>query len=260
MTIGQVGTENVYAMESLCTWTKRKYGAELVAEELLGKPGRAIYEQLLEMAKRWIDGDALDTEMQARLGSDPTAEQAKSYLVERFVMEIDDEVFASDEPVYETTRRVAVEFLRREMTELERYVLLNIFDSSWKDHLLNMDHLKGSIGLRSFAEQDPKVAFKREGGRLFEEMFGGIREKVTDMIFKVRLLSDTPMESVYQVSGQVHEQLQGYDHLAQEMAENQQEAIEQPKVETIRRDDIKVGRNDPCPCGSGKKYKKCCGR
>ena len=260
MTIGQVGTENVYAMESLCTWTKRKYGVELVAEDMLGKAGREIYEQLLEMAKLWIDGDALEAEMQAKLGSDPTAEQAKSYLVERFVMEVDDEVFATDEPVYETTRRVAVEFLRREMTELERYVLLNIFDSSWKDHLLNMDHLKGSIGLRSFAEQDPKVAFKREGGRQFEEMFEGIREKVTDMIFKVRLLSDTPMESVYQVSGQVHEQLQGYDHLAQEMAENQQEAIEQPKVETIRRDDIKVGRNDPCPCGSGKKYKKCCGR
>ena len=147
------------------------------------------------------------------------------------------------------------------MTELERYVLLNIFDGSWKDHLLNMDHLKGSIGLRGFAEQDPKVAYKREGGRLFDEMFSGIREKVTDMIFKVRLRAGTQMESVYQVTDQVHEQLQGYDHLTQQMtAQQEQAALEQPKVETIRRDTEKVGRNDPCPCGSGKKYKKCCGR
>jgi preprotein translocase subunit SecA len=138
-------------------------------------------------------------------------------------------------------------------------VLLQIFDFSWKDHLLAMDHLRGSIHLRGYAEQDPKVAFKREGGRLFEEMFANIREKVADMIFKVRLSAEARMKDVYQVSSMVHEQLQGYDHLARNMAD-QQAAAEPQKVETIVRDIPKVGRNDPCPCGSGKKYKKCCGK
>ena len=95
-------------------------------------------------------------------------------------------------------------FLRREMTELERFVLLQICDSSWKDHLLGMDHLKGAIGLRSFAEQDPKVAFKRDGSRLFEEMLGGIRQKVSEMIFKVRLAPGSSTDSVYNVTGFVH--------------------------------------------------------
>jgi uncharacterized protein YecA (UPF0149 family) len=79
------------------------------------------------------------------------------------------------------------------------------------------------------------------------------------MIFKVRLTADTEMESVYQISSMVHEQLSGYDHLAQDLAE-EEGAGEMQKVQTIVREMPKVGRNDPCPCGSGKKFKKCCGR
>jgi preprotein translocase subunit SecA len=90
-------------------------------------------------------------------------------------------------------------------------------------------------------------------------MMGGVRNKVTDMIFKVRLTADTEVESVYQISSMVHEQLSGYDHLAQDMAE-QEGPGEMQKVQTIVREMPKVGRNDPCPCGSGKKFKKCCGR
>jgi preprotein translocase subunit SecA len=122
-----------------------------------------------------------------------------------------------------------------------------------------MDNLKGSIHLRGYAEQDPKVAFKREGSRMFDDMLAGIRERVTDMIFKVRLASTAEMESVYQISNQVHEQLQGYDHLTQDMAA-QQEAAAQQVIKPIINDMQKVGRNAPCPCGSGKKYKKCCGQ
>jgi preprotein translocase subunit SecA len=155
--------------------------------------------------------------------------------------------------------RVGRSFLRREMTELERFVLLQILDSSWKDHLLSMDHLRDSIGLRGYAEQDPRVAYKREGSEYFRAMLAGVRDKVTDMIFKVRLTGESEMSSVYEVSNTVHEQLQGYDHLAQDMADQQQAAEPQP-VKQIVRDVPKVGRNDPCPCGSGKKYKKCCGR
>ena len=77
--------------------------------------------------------------------------------------------------------------------------------------------------------------------------------------FKVRLEAETQMQSVYNVSQMVHEQLSGYDHLAQDMAA-QQAAGQPTRIETIIRGQPKVGRNDPCPCGSGKKYKKCCGK
>ena len=145
------------------------------------------------------------------------------------------------------------------MTEVERFVLLQIYDTSWKDHLLGMDHLKSAIGLRSFAEQDPRVAYKTEGSRLFREMLSAVREKVTDMVFKVRLTAGAELSNVYEISGTVHEQLSGYDHLAQEMADRQAAAAPR-KIEQIIRNAPKVGRNDPCPCGSGKKFKKCCGR
>jgi preprotein translocase subunit SecA len=91
-------------------------------------------------------------------------------------------------------------------------------------------------------------------------MLYGVREKVTDIIFKVRLGSQTEVRNVYQVSRMVHTQLTGYDHLAQEMAVQQQAATAPQKVEPIVRQVPKVGRNDPCPCGSGKKYKKCHGQ
>jgi preprotein translocase subunit SecA len=152
---------------------------------------------------------------------------------------------------------VGRQFLRREMTELERFVLLQIFVGAWVDHLLAMDHRRGGIGLRGFAERDPKVAFKLEGTKLFEEMTVGVREKVTDMIFKVRLRAGEQMTSAYRVSRMVHEQLSGYDHLTQDMSA----VANQPqKVATIIREAPRVGRNDPCPCGSGKKYKKCHGK
>jgi preprotein translocase subunit SecA len=157
-------------------------------------------------------------------------------------------------------REVGRKFLRREMTELERYVLLQIYDQSWKDHLLNMDHLKGGVGLRSFAEQDPRVVYKREGARQFREMLSGVQDKVTDMIFKVSLSAgQEQISSVYDISDTVHEQLSGYDHLTQGMDPQAAQSTHARPV-TITRDVPKVGRNDPCPCGSGKKYKKCCGQ
>ncbi|MCD4699857.1 MAG: SEC-C domain-containing protein [Phycisphaerae bacterium] len=90
-------------------------------------------------------------------------------------------------------------------------------------------------------------------------MLSSVRSRVTDIVFKAKLGAEAEMESVYQVSQLVHEQLSGYDDLARDMAA-QQAAAESQRVQTIIRNQPRVGRNDPCPCGSGKKFKKCCGR
>ncbi|HDZ20727.1 MAG TPA: hypothetical protein ENH80_11455 [Phycisphaerae bacterium] len=98
---------------------------------------------------------------------------------------------------------------------------------------------------------------------MFEQMLAGVGEKITDMILKVRLTTGQEMSSVYQISNLGHEETSVYDALARGAASQQGQAGPpgpEPKVETIRRDVQKVGRNEPCPCGSGKKYKKCCGK
>ncbi|MDY6914410.1 MAG: preprotein translocase subunit SecA [Planctomycetota bacterium] len=257
MTIAQAGTANVYAVGKLTEWANRKFGANLNAEDFSDARPEDVRSRLVGLSERACDDASLRQRVRGVLGDDPGIEQAIQFAREQFDTKLQAEDFDSD--VVGRLVEAGRAFLRREMTELERFVLLQIYDGSWKDHLLAMDHLKSAVGLRGFAEQDPRVAFKREGAKLFEQMSAGVREKVTDMIFKVRLTAEAQVSSVYQISNLVHEQLSGYDHFAQEMAQ-QQAAGQQQKVQTIVRDVPKVGRNDPCPCGSGKKYKKCCGR
>ena len=257
ITIGQSGPDNVYALENLVSWANRKYEASLTVDDLRGAKAEDIRARLLELSEAWMSDGKLVEAVRAKLGSDPKVHDAIEFARQRFDTALAPEDFDGD--VVGRVVEAGRKFLRREMTELERFVLLQIYDSSWKDHLLAMDHLKSGIGLRGYAEQDPRVAYKREGALQYEEMLIGVRDKVTDMIFKVRLGADAQLANVYQISGMVHEQLSGYDHLARQMAE--QEAASQPqKIKQIVRDVPKVGRNDPCPCGSGKKFKKCCGR
>ncbi|MEI7835844.1 MAG: SEC-C metal-binding domain-containing protein, partial [Planctomycetota bacterium] len=257
ITIGPAGTENVYAVGSLADWANRKYDAGLAREEFLNAKVEDVYPRLVAMSEQWLAGGRLEQCVREKLGSDPSIERGIVLAAERFDTTLTPASFKGD--VATRVIEVGREFLRREMTALERYILLQIYDSSWKDHLLAMDHLKSGIGLRGYAEQDPRVAYKREGSRQFREMLSSVQEKVTDMIFKVRLTAQTQMSSVYQISNTVHEQLSGYDHLARDMADQQAAAAPQ-KVETIIREAPRVGRNDSCPCGSGKKYKKCHGK
>jgi preprotein translocase subunit SecA len=257
MTVGRSGPDNVYALGQLVEWANHKYDAALTPEELQGLKTSEIYDRLVAFSKDWAGDQRLDECIRTALGSAPDAAAAIEFAKARFDTELNEGDFNGDIPGF--LRGVGRKFLRREMTELERYVLLQIYDQAWKDHLLSMDHLKGGVGLRSFAEQDPRVVYKREGARQFREMLAGVRDKVTDMIFKVTLSAEEQVSNVYDISDTVHEQLSGYDHLTQGM--DPQAAQSQPaRPVTITRNVPKVGRNDPCPCGSGKKYKKCCGK
>ncbi|MBI5723651.1 MAG: preprotein translocase subunit SecA [Planctomycetes bacterium] len=259
-TIGQGGVENIYALTSLAAWANQKYQAGIAVEELQNSQPKEIYRRLVGLSEAWQTGGKLEQCVSEALGTAPTAEKAVEFAKSRFDTDVRPEDLNGRADVNIADRIVEIgrRFLRREMTELERFVLLHIYDSAWKDHLLAMDHLKGGIGLRGYAERDPKVAYKIEGSRMFEEMLQTVRDRVTDMIFRVRLAANTQMQSVYQISNMVHDQLSAYDQAAQDMS--QQEAAMPHKVQQIVRDAPRVGRNDPCPCGSGKKYKQCCGK
>jgi len=138
------------------------------------------------------------------------------------------------------------EFSTEQMESLMRYLLLQTIDSQWKDHLLSVDHLKEGIGLRGYGQKNPKEEYKREAYALFMEMMGRVREEVLQKFFRVQLLSD---EEVEQLEAQRRRQKISMNRVGGD------EPVNKP---TVREED-KVGRNDPCPCGSGKKYKKCCG-
>ncbi|MFW6155354.1 MAG: preprotein translocase subunit SecA [Planctomycetota bacterium] len=251
-------TANVHHVKALHEWILRKYRTDLPPETVTGKSLQHVFAVLMDVSRAYDEGDHLDQEIDAHLQAAAGPADHVAFARERFDTELSEADFADADP-REMLRGVGVKFLRREMTELERFVLLQEYDGAWKDHLLGMDHLKSGIGLRGFAEQDPKIAYKREGASLFNQMLDSVRDRVAENIFKIRLSGTARLANVYQIGQMVHEQLAGYDHLTQDM-QAQQNATQPKKVQTIIRDTRKVGRNEPCPCGSGKKYKKCCGR
>ena len=150
---------------------------------------------------------------------------------------------------------------RPELSQAERSLILEVLDTSWKDHLYYMDHLRSGIGLVGYAQKDPKVEYRREGMKAFDAMWGRIGQQVTSAIFRLEKQSPDFVGSLWQVTSTVHEEVtDDYDY--GETAGDEQRAPEpaEQSVEPIVNQQPKVGRNDPCPCGSGKKYKKCCGK
>src|SRR5207253_7735149 len=97
----------------------------------------------------------------------------------------------------ETAIRAVRAFVRKELTDLEQFVMIQIFDQSWKDHLYAMDMLRNGIGLQAFAEKDPRIQYKKEGYKYFAEMMEGIRDKVTDLIFRARIVGNVQARNAY---------------------------------------------------------------
>ena len=138
------------------------------------------------------------------------------------------------------------------MRQLERMVMLRIIDTRWKDHLLAMDYLKEGIGLRGYGQKDPLVEYKREGYDLFAEMIGQLQNDVLTHLFRLQLARPESLRpSLAGAAGRPSQPSRLMFHRG--------ESGRQQSVAPVHRDGKKVGRNDPCACGSGKKYKKCCG-
>jgi len=147
---------------------------------------------------------------------------------------------------------------------MERMILLQVVDSRWKDHLYSMDSLREGIGLRAYGQRDPLIEYQHEAYAMFSDMIDRIKEETLEYLFKIRAVSKDEERPVFNAAKQslVHEEkTQFADIPATEAKEavSYKGQLPEGHVETYHREDPKVGRNDPCPCGSGKKYKKCCG-
>jgi preprotein translocase subunit SecA len=144
-------------------------------------------------------------------------------------------------------RRKEAEIGPEDFRHIERMVMLQTLDNAWKDHLLSMDHLKEGIGLRGYAQQNPLIVYKKEGYDLFSDMMTRINEETLGILYRIQI--ERPEEI---------RELQKPEE--QELVFSGGDSSEAPKKQPVKRSGQKVGRNAPCPCGSGKKYKKCCGR
>ncbi len=159
----------------------------------------------------------------------------------------DDLIEMAHERVRQVYEEREASFTPPVMRQIEKIVLLQTLDALWKDHLLAMDHLKEGIGLRGYAQQNPLVEYQKEGFAMFELMMGVMQQDVVEKIFSVQVTRQQEVEQIEQ-------------RRPQQMVMSHGGQQEEVGATPVKREGDKVGRNDPCPCGSGKKYKRCHGK
>ncbi len=150
------------------------------------------------------------------------------------------------------------------MRAIERMIMLRVVDNRWMDHIDAMDDLKQGIGLRSLGQMDPAAAYANEGFDMFEEMISDIREEVVRFCYNITIKTTTERKKVIADGEERKDEYKDQPRVKPAAQQTMPKAAPKPedarKPETFRREQPKVGRNDPCPCGSGKKYKNCCGK
>ncbi|GAX61644.1 preprotein translocase subunit [Candidatus Scalindua japonica] len=250
--------------KTIYTWRQRVLAQEDLREDLL----KMIEESIVETVDHYIDPkshsdewdlDGLHKWYKQKFGIkfDLKAQNVETKEnVEDLLLDTASDAYDAKE------KEIGAEELRK----IEQILLLEKVDTKWKDHLYAMDHLKSGIGLRGYAQVDPKIEYKREALIMFESMMASIREEVTDLIFKLRVRPEiidskdvwNPDNFVYQDSLNTMPEMPAPRRERDEaMITNSGQTKQRP--EPIRAT-AKVGRNQPCPCGSGKKYKACCGQ
>ena len=155
----------------------------------------------------------------------------------------------------------------KQMREVERQIMLQVLDNLWKDHLANMDQLRQGIGLRAYAQKNPKQEYKRESFEMFEDLLNNIKIETVRFLSHIQVTSEEDMQKLEEQRRREQEGRE-YQHAATEnltqegSAKGANEAAGKPAQpqQPLQRQGPKVGRNDPCPCGSGKKYKQCHGK
>ena len=212
----------------------------------------SIAEETVAMFVEGEDGksinvEALNTEITNEFGLDmydfiKSHENDSNAIIEELEKQATDKYQAKEE-----------EITSEKMRELERVVMLKVVDEKWMNHIDNMDELKNGIGLRAYGQQDPVVKYRMEGMDMFEEMIANIKADVVKILMNIRKQNgEVKRQEAAKITGAALEAINSVDGGKKiSTPENNQ---------TVVNDGPKVGRNDPCPCGSGKKYKNCCGK
>jgi preprotein translocase subunit SecA len=237
-------------------------------DDVMNRQRKVIYEQRKKVLKGealWKDVEEMVEEMVE--GIIPEYIDEKSHPEQWDLKGLDDRIFrhftlklnlaetgrdltpeaAQERIITEVTahlRRKEVEFGEPLMDYLMKVIMLQSIDTQWKENLLAMDHLKEGIGLRGYGQKDPVREYQKEGYDMFMDMITRIKEDTIEKLCMVQIRREEEVERIEEKRRQDYIMSRGEDT---------------PASTTIKRDSAKIGRNDPCPCGSGKKYKKCCG-
>jgi preprotein translocase subunit SecA len=269
-----------YDRESLVAWARERFGVELGPDDLKNIGRDEIQAKLLEHSRTsqqqansalvevrnrvdQLYGSQSASAVVSQANSNGMLSSLADWLRQSFHSEVQPEQLAglNREELLQRLETEVEDFYRPEMRRMERQLVLEILDAAWKDHLLAMDHLRSSVGLRGYAQVDPKVEYKREGMRTYELMWSNVNERVTDYVFRIEQLDENFVGSTWVETAAIHEEA---GPPTSDIGQQQQAAIEgteaDKKPEPIRNQGERVGRNDPCPCGSGKKFKNCCMR
>ena len=286
--LGDAGASSSTGRAELARWASSRFGVSLDDDALRGRSLDEIESQLVECSRTWlpkIDAAALLNEYldgvwpgqasgngsaEATSEQVPASAELATQISEWTQRELGCEVDSGE--LTGSTRAQVVQLVlgnfnrqfRPELSHAERALLLEILDVAWKEHLYYMDQLRDGINLVGYAQKDPKVEYKREGRRAFLQMWKRIGEQVSSAIFRLEKESPEFVGSLWQITGIRHDAVNvGGDFPAESQESSGQgpedSSEEPPAVEPIVNQVAKVGRNDPCPCGSGKKYKKCHG-
>ena len=213
------------------------------------------------LSEQW-DLPGLQQELQAEFGSQQPLQQwldeddqlEESGLIDRILQQIESEY---------ADKQAAFEAANIDMRLVEKQVMLQLLDQRWKEHLASMDQLRQGIHLRAYAQKQPKQEFKRESFELFQSLLYNIKYDVIRTLSRMQLENPEELAAAERKRRAEAEQQMQFQHAqANELGANTTDAAEQQPLRAAPfvRDDRKVGRNEPCPCGSGKKYKQCCGR
>ncbi|HPC86482.1 MAG TPA: preprotein translocase subunit SecA [Smithellaceae bacterium] len=237
-------------------------------DDVMNNQRKVIYEQrkkVLRGEDLWSDIEAMVEEITADMLSEFVGEKnhprdwnlkaLEDAVFQQFKLRLNianaDDLQSEDavrslilENVRQYLRAKEKEFGPELMTYLMKVIMLQAIDTHWKEHLLSMDHLREGIGLRGYGQKDPVREYQREGYAMFMEMISRIKMDTLEKLCLVRIQREEEVEEIRQKQKQDYILSRGEDT---------------PVQKTVKRETEKIGRNDPCPCGSGKKYKKCCG-
>ena len=261
--------------ERLARWANTRFRADFDPAAMAEMQSSAIREVLLQASRQFLARRPAAAIVEAKLSEILAGSRPRALLSENQITTllswVDDDLELQLNP--DALRRLPVEkvrseivqgidqLFRPELRQTERSILLEFVDTAWKEHLYFMGYLRQGIGFVGYAQKDPRTEYKREGRRAFLAMWERIATQVTESIFRVEHESPAFVGSLWRITATEHDVAPPVDNSVDELATNAPEAGEegratQPIINTAPR----VGRNEDCPCGSGKKYKKCCGR
>lgn len=264
LTERKAGGQARYDREGLYRWSQSRFkelASELKQDDFLTWSRNKLVDSLIELSEKsypTVQQEDIDEKIE-ELG--PNSTELVEWANSSLHLEIKEEDLTDAD--FEKAQQVlwnAYDLRHRpEMRRMERSLLLNQLDSAWKNHLLTMDNVRSAVNMMWVGQIDPKIEYKRRGMQAFDEMWEGVEDRVSGSVFRMEE-AEGIQETLWNISETIHEEAGRM--LPQEdpnqMATNASGGGEKKKAEPIRNRQERVGRNDPCPCKSGKKYKNCC--